>query len=430
MVPWRGETPRLRCDARHATPVRIPRARPGDAERGERNRRIRLWTRRPGALDQSWAVHPPVLPGERRHDVSDAAHTGRHRIHRVVFPRHPPHTGRRRNRRPLRIQPPEPEQLSDAPHTGTGGVRDDLLPVRGADFPRGGHEHREVRRTQEHRPADQAWRQRQGDLRFQVVLRPEPRLVVGHAILPERRDAEPGRQLPRGVPVSTLSLPVRPRMKLRVVNLLLAAGIAILFTSCKEGNVYYTLENEVKVEDLSLPNDITLFDVTKIGTSYYAAAGKIWTVADTAAEWDINATITPPVSGGICTALVASPFGATLYGGFIHGGGNLGLYESTAAPGFSGLSAVSEPTINGAQIALLKTINDGVNDWLVAVTARHLPGENFTFGIAAFNNLAWGTFDTSVRVSPEDQKPFNDIIWSTNFSRWYATSGPTLYTKT
>ncbi|OHD70792.1 MAG: hypothetical protein A2177_02085 [Spirochaetes bacterium RBG_13_68_11] len=218
-------------------------------------------------------------------------------------------------------------------------------------------------------------------------------------------------------------------MKLRVVNLLLAAGIAILFTSCKEGNVYYTLENEVKVEDLSLPNDITLFDVTKIGTSYYAAAGKIWTVADTAAEWDINATITPPVSGGICTALVASPFGATLYGGFINGAGNLGLYESTAAPSFSGLSAVSDPIINGAQIALLKTINDGVNDWLVAVTARHLPGENFTFGIAAFNNLAWGTFDTSVRVSPEDQKPFNDIIWSTNFSRWYATSGTKLYTK-
>ncbi|MCX7030308.1 MAG: hypothetical protein NTU62_09335, partial [Spirochaetes bacterium] len=158
---------------------------------------------------------------------------------------------------------------------------------------------------------------------------------------------------------------------------------------------------------------------------------KIWEGDDATVAWNTDVPVAPPSPGDICSALVASPFGTkdTLFGGFINGSGNLGLYESTAAPSFSGQPAVPDPIIAGAQIALLKTVNDGANDWLVVVTARHLPGENFTFGIAAFNNLAWGTFDTSVRVSPEDETPFNDVIWSTNFSRWYATGGTKLYTK-
>jgi hypothetical protein len=223
-------------------------------------------------------------------------------------------------------------------------------------------------------------------------------------------------------------------MNLRVRHLLLAASIAVLFAACKQGNIYYTLENEVKVEDLSLPNDITVFDVTKIGGAggtYCATAGKIWAADESTVTWNTSVPIAPPSPGDICTALVASPFGAknTLFGGFINSAGNLGLYESTAAPSFSGQPAVPDSIINGAQIALVKTANDGADDWLVAVTARHLPGENFTFGIAAFDGTTWGTFDTSVRVSPEDEKPFNDIIWSTNFTRWYATSGTKLYTK-
>jgi hypothetical protein len=232
-------------------------------------------------------------------------------------------------------------------------------------------------------------------------------------------------------------------MNLRSAHLLLAAGIAILFTACKEGNIYYTLENEVKVDDLSLPNDITLFDVTKIDdatppafSAYYAAAGKIYTVpvADLDvpdAGWDKYADVDAPASDALCTALVTSPYGSqnTLFGGFINGSGNLGLYKSSPRPTKDTVTWTvdSDPIIAGAQIALLKTENDGADDWLVAVTARHLPGKNFTFGIAGFNGTNWYEFDTTIRGSPENEKPFNDVIWSQKFGRWLATGGTKLY---
>ncbi|MCX7028661.1 MAG: hypothetical protein NTU62_00880, partial [Spirochaetes bacterium] len=111
-------------------------------------------------------------------------------------------------------------------------------------------------------------------------------------------------------------------MKLRVAHLLLAAGILIVSTSCKDGNVYATLEQEDKVYDLSLPNNITVFDVTKIvdaTPAYYAAAGKIWEGDDATVAWNTDVPVAPPSPGDICSALVASPFGTkdTLFGGFI-----------------------------------------------------------------------------------------------------------------
>ena len=94
-------------------------------------------------------------------------------------------------------------------------------------------------------------------------------------------------------------------MNRRIALLLLAAAVAVLPIACSNGNIYWTLENEEKVDDLSLPNEITVFDVAKIGTTYYAAAGRIWHVADTATEWNAGATVAPPHPGDLCTALAA-----------------------------------------------------------------------------------------------------------------------------
>jgi hypothetical protein len=222
-------------------------------------------------------------------------------------------------------------------------------------------------------------------------------------------------------------------MKFRAMNLLVAAALALLFTACKEGNIYYTLENEVAVEDLSLPNDITIFDVAKIGTSYYAAAGKVWTVDHDAAEWNVNATVASPGAGGICTALVASPFGAqnTLFGGFINGSGNLGLYESSATPtpAAATWTVIPDPDVAGTQIALLKV----ENSTLVAVTAKQpTAGADFQFGIVrSINGIAFDlmVFDAT-RPTGDEKKPINDVIWSTTVApdAWFATEGTKLYT--
>jgi hypothetical protein len=223
-------------------------------------------------------------------------------------------------------------------------------------------------------------------------------------------------------------------MKLRIEHLVLAAGLLILAAACQNGGIYYALQNEVPIEDLSLPNAVTIFDVAKIGGDggdYYAAAGKIWTADDSSVAWNKDVRVQGPTADALCTALVTSPFGSndTLFGGFLAPESNLGLYESGASPTPAGTTwtEVADPIVKGAQVALLKTADDGVDDWLVVVTARHNAGENFTFGIAGFNGANWYEFDTSVRVSPEDQKPFSDVIWSPTFARWLATGGTKLY---
>jgi hypothetical protein len=211
-------------------------------------------------------------------------------------------------------------------------------------------------------------------------------------------------------------------MNRRFVLLLLAAGIAVLPVACNNGNIYWTLENEETVADFSLPN-VTVFDVAKIGTTYYAAAGALWHAAETATEWDVEAKIAPPHTGDLCTALAA--FGGELNGGFIDSSGNLGLYRSSTLS-FSGQAPVGTALdVLGAQIPLLKVENGS----LVAVTAR-LSGEDFEYKL--FRSGDGTTFLplSITRAAGEELKPINDVIWSTSVvpDAWFATEGTKLYT--
>jgi hypothetical protein len=236
-------------------------------------------------------------------------------------------------------------------------------------------------------------------------------------------------------------------MKLCFAHLALAAAVAILLSSCSDGNIYATLEREIVEEDLSLPNEIIVFDAVNVGGaggSYYAAAGKIWTVPVATLddpdpekrEWDVNAIVPAPALDEICTALAASPFGLahtnTLYGGFINGSGNVGLFESSASPTTASATwtAVADVDVAGAQIALLKTDDDGSNDWLVAATAKLNTGTNrYNFSIVRSSDGDSFTdfpFDGS-RPSGDEEKPINDLMYSTTAVAWFATEGGHLY---
>ncbi len=224
-------------------------------------------------------------------------------------------------------------------------------------------------------------------------------------------------------------------MNCRVVCLLLAVGIAILCTGCNDGNIYYTLQMEEEIEDLSMPDDVTVFDVTKIGSTYYAAAGKIWEADDATVTWDTEHRIAAPHAADLCTALVASPFGTnnTLFGGFISPSGNLGLYESTSAPSFDGQTAVADPDVAGAQIALLTSVDtsgDGSADAIAAACAkRPTGGDVYQFSIVTSsdgNNFDVLLFDTT-RSSGEEERQINDLIYSYRLSAWFVTEGAKLY---
>jgi hypothetical protein len=233
---------------------------------------------------------------------------------------------------------------------------------------------------------------------------------------------------------------MRPPMKLRFAHLLLAAGILILPLACQNGGIYWTLQNEVEIDDLSLPNEITVFDVTKIGLaggSYYAAAGKIWTADDSTVTWNKDVRVVGPTTDAMCNALVTSPFGSqdTLFGGFIDPEANLGLYESGANPTTAGTTWTHLPgtgtKLESAQVTLLKSVEHPTQGLAAAVAKKTW---NVTKAVWEF--LYWiVTADNSLAVSDlsmtrnagEDLKTINDICYSTRLGIWFATEGTKLY---
>ncbi len=227
-------------------------------------------------------------------------------------------------------------------------------------------------------------------------------------------------------------------MNRRAVRLLIAAAAAILSASCTPGggSIYWTLENEVKVSDSSLPNDVTFFDVTKIVSTgtYYAAAGKIWTVSDSAAAWDVDATLPGPHPDDLCNALVASPFGTTtLYGSFINSTGSLGLYASTTAPSFAGVAVPEALPVAGAQIALLKVVDDAAEpprrgDGPSAFRRRRFRLRDRLFRGRRVRYCGDLRHDRGRRG--DEKKPICDVVYADGtISAWFATEGTKLYTN-
>ena len=203
-------------------------------------------------------------------------------------------------------------------------------------------------------------------------------------------------------------------MKRRIPLLLTSAIVAVLAAACTPGggSIYFTLENEVKVSDASLPNDITVFDVAKTGTDYYAAAGKIWKAPVAAANFQVGDVVAPPHAGDLCTALAF--FGGELYGGFVNPSGNVGLYATTAMAFTT--TPVADLDIAGAQIVLLKVQNDGA-DQLVVVTARPSGGG---FEYSVFTTSDGITFIElpimTSRTATDKLVPINDVIYSISCS--------------
>ena len=209
-------------------------------------------------------------------------------------------------------------------------------------------------------------------------------------------------------------------MNRRFALLLLAAWAAFLSVACTNGNIYWTLENEEKVDDLSLPNEITVFDVAKIGSTYYAAAGRIWHVADTAGEWNAGATVAPPHAGDLCTALVA--FGPELYGGFVNSSGSLGLF-ATSSLAFSA-APVADAAVLGAQVALLKIENGEI----AVVTARQ-SGPDFAYTVVTGDGSSFAELPfLGLRVLADTLVPIDDVIYSSSLGAWFVTEGTTLRT--
>ena len=100
-------------------------------------------------------------------------------------------------------------------------------------------------------------------------------------------------------------------MKLKYIFTLL---FFLLLFSCNDSDIgiFYGLKNEEKIKDGSLPNNVTVGSMTRIGTSLYIASGSIYTKPSAITNIDVDWSPISPPSGFDLSLSLASD-GTDLY---------------------------------------------------------------------------------------------------------------------
>ena len=144
-----------------------------------------------------------------------------------------------------------------------------------------------------------------------------------------------------------------------LLGTLLVAIIIGGFTSCNDtlDPIFFTLEQERPIVDDSLDNKITVHNVVKGGSYYFAAAPKIFYRATGSTTWE---TANMPQSGVMCQAMEVFSGDSKLYAGFFSlDGETFRLYSAASFPNLIWSAAVNygASAINDEQIVMLKDVN-------------------------------------------------------------------------
>ncbi len=216
-------------------------------------------------------------------------------------------------------------------------------------------------------------------------------------------------------------------MKALTVRLLLSAVLLVFILSdCTEngGSIYYILEHEKKQPSSTIGKYLTISDVAKIDTEYYAAAGAIFVGSTTSGvlTWIPKQKLQLPTSDALCNALAAFPPGpsANLFGGFITPSKNLGLYKAVGDD-FTGATAVTDALVYGHQIIRLIVSNNV----LLIVSATDGPSEDTPF----YYHLTYTTDGTSyTRLLTDINVRINDAAF--DGTNYWAVAGNLVYSGT
>jgi hypothetical protein len=210
---------------------------------------------------------------------------------------------------------------------------------------------------------------------------------------------------------------MKPRFVMALI--ILCAAVAGLL-SCS-GDIYSTIETDIQTIDNSIPNTVWIYDVAKAGGSYYVAAGGIyqgtWNPTSKKFDWKPTDTSWPfNPSGESCNALAA--FGAATWGGFINASGKVGLRQSDASFSFqSGTPGLVPGIMTGKQIYSLQVVNNVL--FAVALDASGAVWElDYTTDGSTWN---------ASTLAPGISAPFTAIAWDATRSKYWATSGTSIY---
>lgn len=147
-----------------------------------------------------------------------------------------------------------------------------------------------------------------------------------------------------------------------LLTTLLVAIIIGGFSSCNDSfdPIFYALEQERPLVDDSLDNEITVHNVVKGGSWYFAAAPKIFYRSSGGTTWE---TANMPQSGVLCEAMEVGSSGDLFAGVFFLDGKTFGLHRAAAASfpslswtrvSYGALASTSE------QIVMLKDVTEAL----------------------------------------------------------------------
>ncbi len=217
-------------------------------------------------------------------------------------------------------------------------------------------------------------------------------------------------------------------MKARILLLFaILAAAGLISCTADGGNIYSTIETEVKTVDNYLPTTLTGYDITKApDNNYYVAAGGIYqgTLASGTINWNPNNNVAGypynPTNGALCNALVT--FNGATWGGFYLPDGTIpGLEKSDGSYSFASSTSAGDTNgnITGKQIYLLSAPNG--NNVLFAVCIE----SNGSFGLYySTNGTAWSP---SAGLQGVTGVPISGVAW--DGTKYWAVSGITVYSS-
>jgi len=241
--------------------------------------------------------------------------------------------------------------------------------------------------------------------------------------------------------------------------LFLVLILILAMVACTDKNlspIFFTLETERSlVEDRGLEDEMTIHEIVKVGTRYFAAGNTLYTRTVTG-NWT---AVSPPVAGALCNTVEI--FGGNLYAGFFTiGGTGLGLYRTDPAS-ISWDNTAFDADVQNIQIGLIKAVggnlyvttaeqNGAVYDYYLYESPD---GTSYTLNDISFDGLSpinlpiidveddttdfWvvagpylyresGPLAATLQNAPGDPvggggKPLGGLLYSTNLSQLYAS---------
>jgi hypothetical protein len=200
-----------------------------------------------------------------------------------------------------------------------------------------------------------------------------------------------------------------------------AAAVLILFLgACTDKDldpIFYTLEQERSlIDDRGLEDNITVHEVVKAGSRYFAAANTLYSRSKSG-DWR---PVPTPVSGALCNTL--GVYGGNLYAGFYNiDGDGLGLYWTD--PGTISWQQLADADVKNVQIGMIKAI--GTNLYVSTAVSGGSPYNYCLYSSADGTSFNPITFETasSIDVPITDIEGFSEPpteYWVIAADRLYA----------